>query len=132
GGRSPPQRAARGVPPSRRATARRQDHCQSREAELEWAGPEQTRGGSRSCLGIAAGGHTLRGMGGSEIVYLDNAATTRLAPEVRDAMLPFLDGAFGNPSSMHSAGREARNAVDAARDRLAAALGCAHREIVFT
>ncbi len=71
-------------------------------------------------------------MGGSEIVYLDNAATTRLAPEVREAMLPFLDAAFGNPSSMHSAGREARNAVDAARDRLAAALGCAHREIVFT
>ncbi|TMC48305.1 MAG: cysteine desulfurase [Chloroflexi bacterium] len=71
-------------------------------------------------------------MSGSEIVYLDNAATTRLAPEVRDAMLPFLDSAFGNPSSMHSAGREARNAVDAARDRVAAALGCAHREVVFT
>jgi cysteine desulfurase len=65
-------------------------------------------------------------------IYLDHAATTPVAPEVLEAMLPWFDQGFGNPSSLHSAGRRARNAVDEARDRLAAALGCAAREVVFT
>jgi cysteine desulfurase len=66
------------------------------------------------------------------VIYLDHAATTPLSAAAREAMLPYLDGDFGNPSSVHAAGRTARNAVDAARDRLAAVLGCAHREVVFT
>ena len=66
------------------------------------------------------------------MVYLDYNATTPLAPEARDAMLPFLDGDFGNPSSIHSAGRQARAAVDDARDRLAAVLGTKSHEIIFT
>src|SRR5437899_10497046 len=47
-------------------------------------------------------------------------------------MLPWLGSGYGNPSSLHSLGRAARNAVDAGRDQVAAALGCASREIVFT
>jgi cysteine desulfurase len=69
---------------------------------------------------------------GTRAVYLDHAATTPPAPEVRDAMLPFLGNRFGNPSSVHAWGRQARAAVDEARDRLAAVLGGAHREVVFT
>jgi len=65
-------------------------------------------------------------------IYLDHAATTPVAPEVVEAMLPWLRDGFGNPSSLHSVGRAARNAVDEARDRVAAALGCAAREVVFT
>lgn len=66
------------------------------------------------------------------MVYLDYNATTPLSPEARDAMLPFLDGDYGNPSSIHSAGRRARAAVDDSRDRLAAILGIRPHEIVFT
>ncbi len=65
-------------------------------------------------------------------MYLDHAATTPLAPEALAAMLPHLRDVYGNPSSVHRQGRAARQAVDDARDALAAALGCAHREIVFT
>lgn len=65
-------------------------------------------------------------------VHLDHAATTPLAAEVLEAMLPFLTTTQGNPSSVHESGRMARAAVDSARDRLAAVLGCAQREIVFT
>jgi len=65
-------------------------------------------------------------------IYLDHAATTPLRPEVRDAMLPFLDGRFGNPSSAHRFGREARAALEEARARAAAALGAAPSEVVFT
>jgi cysteine desulfurase len=65
-------------------------------------------------------------------VYLDHAATTPVAPEVRAAMLPFLGEVFGNPSSAHATGRAARVAVDEARERVAQALGCAANEVVFT
>ncbi|MBV9099716.1 MAG: cysteine desulfurase [Candidatus Dormibacteraeota bacterium] len=65
-------------------------------------------------------------------LYLDHAATTPLAPAALEAMLPFLQRDFGNPSSVHAAGRVARAAVDDARDRLAEVLGCEPREIVFT
>jgi cysteine desulfurase len=65
-------------------------------------------------------------------IHLDHAATTPLAPEVLDEMLPYLTTTQGNPSSVHASGRAARAAVDSARDRLAAVLGCAQREIVFT
>ncbi len=65
-------------------------------------------------------------------LYLDHAATTPLAAEVLDEMLPYLTTTQGNPSSVHATGRAARAAVDAARDRLAAVLRSAQREIVFT
>jgi cysteine desulfurase len=55
-----------------------------------------------------------------------------VAPEVVEAMLPFLRDSWGNPSSPHARGRAARSAVDDARDRLAAVLGCAPRELTFT
>jgi cysteine desulfurase len=65
-------------------------------------------------------------------IYLDHAATTPLDPEVRAALLPWLGELFGNPSSAHRHGRRARAAVDDARDRVAAAAGCASREVIFT
>jgi cysteine desulfurase len=65
-------------------------------------------------------------------IHLDHAATTPLAPEVLDEMLPYLTATQGNPSSVHASGRAARAAVDRSRDRIAAVLGCAQREIVFT
>ena len=65
-------------------------------------------------------------------LYLDHAATTPLAPEVLQAMQPLLTEHFGNPSSVHTAGRAARTTVDAARDAVARVIGCAHREVVFT
>ncbi|HSD19684.1 MAG TPA: aminotransferase class V-fold PLP-dependent enzyme [Anaeromyxobacter sp.] len=65
-------------------------------------------------------------------IYLDHAATTPVAPEVSEAMAPFLAGAFGNPSSVHARGAEARAAVDDARRKVARALECTARRIVFT
>ncbi|MFA7232993.1 MAG: cysteine desulfurase family protein [Terrimicrobiaceae bacterium] len=66
------------------------------------------------------------------MVYLDHNATTPLCHEAKEAMLPFLEGRFGNPSSIHSEGRLARAAVDDARDRLAAVLAARPHEIIFT
>jgi cysteine desulfurase len=68
----------------------------------------------------------------STVVYLDHAASTRVRPEVLDAMLPFYGERFGNPSSAHAFGRDARAALEAARERVAAALGAGRKEIVFT
>ncbi|MFH1474314.1 MAG: cysteine desulfurase family protein [Chloroflexota bacterium] len=65
-------------------------------------------------------------------IYLDHAATTPLRPEALEAMLPHLGGAFGNPSSAHALGRAARNALDEAREQLAADLGGTAREVVLT
>ena len=65
-------------------------------------------------------------------IYLDHAATTPLRPEVLEAMTPYLGGVFGNPSSVHSFGRVAREALDDAHDRLALAIGGDAREIIFT
>jgi cysteine desulfurase len=64
--------------------------------------------------------------------YLDHAATTPLRPEAFDAMRPWLTGAFGNPSGGHRVAREARRAVDEARETVADVLGCAPGELVFT
>jgi len=66
------------------------------------------------------------------MVYLDHNATTPLDPAAREAMLEHLGGEFGNPSSIHSAGRKARAAVDDARDLLATLLGAKSHEIIFT
>ncbi len=65
-------------------------------------------------------------------IYLDHAATTPARQEVWKAMHPFLRNCFGNPSSMHSAGQEARVAVEKARDRVASLVGASSEEIVFT
>ena len=66
------------------------------------------------------------------MIYLDYNATTPLCDDAREAMLPYLERHFGNPSSVHSAGREARAAIDNARDKLAALLPVKPNEIVFT
>jgi cysteine desulfurase len=66
------------------------------------------------------------------MIYLDYNATTPLCDPARDAMLPYLSRHFGNPSSIHAAGREARAAIDSARDRLAALLQAKPSEIIFT
>ena len=65
-------------------------------------------------------------------IYLDHAATTPLRPEVLEAMLPYLGGTFGNPSSSHVFGRQAREALDDAHERLARSIGAEAREIAFT
>lgn len=67
------------------------------------------------------------------MIYLDNNATTRVAPEVLDAMKPYLSEFFGNPSSAHALGREMKRAVEHARDQVASLIGAAESsEIVFT
>jgi len=65
-------------------------------------------------------------------IYLDYNATTPLDPRVREAMLPFWDENWGNPSSVHHIGRRARAALDAARDRAAKFLVCKPSELIFT
>ncbi len=66
-------------------------------------------------------------------IYLDHAATTPVRPEVAEAMLPYLTGTvFGNPSSVHKFGRDARVAIEAARRDIAAALGCEPSQVIFT
>src|SRR3984893_7522629 len=66
------------------------------------------------------------------MIYLDYNATTPLCDQARAAMLPYLDRHFGNPSSIHGAGREARAAIDDARDKLAGLLRAKPHEIIFT
>ncbi len=65
-------------------------------------------------------------------VYFDNAATTPLAPEVLDAMLPFMKEYFGNPSSIHSHGRKTKSAIEKARKKVADLLNTSPSEIFFT
>ena len=65
-------------------------------------------------------------------VYADNAATTRMSRRAIDAMLPYLDTVYGNPSSLHTVGQRAAEALLAARERIARLLGCTAREIYFT
>jgi cysteine desulfurase len=66
------------------------------------------------------------------MIYLDHAATTPLCPEAREAIEPFLGAAFGNPSSLHHLGKEAKFACEVAREQLAALLNARPAEIVFT
>lgn len=65
-------------------------------------------------------------------IYMDNAATTSTRPEVLEAMLPYFTEHYGNPSSIHSVGRDARRAVEKARRQVATALNCEPREVYFT
>lgn len=65
-------------------------------------------------------------------IYVDNAATTKVAPEVVEAMLPYLTENYGNPSSIYAEGREAKKAIEHAREQVAAAIGADPKEIYFT
>ena len=65
-------------------------------------------------------------------IYADNAATTKMSRTAIDAMLPYMETYYGNPSSLHSVGQKAAEALQSARERIAACLGCQPREITFT
>ena len=65
-------------------------------------------------------------------VYADNAATTKMSSLAINAMLPYFDKIYGNPSSLHTVGQEAKEVLDAAREKVAKCLGCEAREIYFT
>jgi cysteine desulfurase len=65
-------------------------------------------------------------------IYLDHNATTPIAPEVSEAMLPFLHEAFGNPSSGYGLGQRAKESIEAAREDVASVLGCQSQEVIFT
>ena len=67
-----------------------------------------------------------------QVIYMDNNATTRIAPEVLEAMMPYLSDYYGNPSSMHTFGGQVGRAVARAREQVAALLGADPGEIVFT
>ena len=65
-------------------------------------------------------------------IYLDNAATTKMSEAAIRAMIPYMNEIYGNPSSLHSIGQEANEALTKARERIAKILGCEPREITFT
>ena len=65
-------------------------------------------------------------------VYADNAATTRMSDTAKNAMIACFDNYYGNPSSLHSVGQEAKEVLEESRARVAKALGCEPREIIFT
>ena len=66
------------------------------------------------------------------MIYADNAATTKMSRTAIEAMLPYMDKLYGNPSSLYSFGQEAKEALESARERIASCLGCEPREITFT
>ena len=68
----------------------------------------------------------------SGIIYMDHAGTTPLDPRALEAMMPYLSQQFGNPSSVHTIGQEARRALDDSREKVARLLGCRMSEVVFT
>ena len=70
--------------------------------------------------------------GSDKVIYMDNNATTRIAPEVIDAMMPFLNDCYGNPSSMHTFGGQVGRAIEEARAKIADLIGADPDEIVFT
>src|ERR1700727_1551533 len=67
-----------------------------------------------------------------EVIYLDNNATTRVAPEVFEAMVPFLTEYYGNPSSAYSFGKKVEGYLIEAREKVAALVGATAKEIIFT
>ena len=66
------------------------------------------------------------------MIYADNAATTKMSRTAIEAMLPYMDKLYGNPSSLYSFGQQAKEALESARERVASCLGCEPREITFT
>src|SRR6476620_5452102 len=67
-----------------------------------------------------------------DFAYLDNNATTKPAPEVVEAMLPYLTEWYGNPSSIHRFGQRSRQAIDEARSHVSALIGCTYSDMAFT
>ena len=65
-------------------------------------------------------------------VYADNAATTAVSPKVVEAMIPYFTKVYGNPSSLHSVGQDAKNALEESREKIAKILGAKPKEIYFT
>ena len=65
-------------------------------------------------------------------IYLDNASTTAINSEVLAEMMPYFNSIYGNPSSLHSFGRDAKAAVETAREKIAKAIGCNSSEVYFT
>lgn len=65
-------------------------------------------------------------------IYADNAATTKMSRIAIEAMLPYMDGIYGNPSSLHTVGQKAAEALYQAREKIAGILNCEPREITFT
>ncbi len=94
-----------------------------------WHSPRFLQAPELSALSYTAG---IGGLMGDGFIYLDYNATTPTDPRVAEAMRPYLTGCFGNPSSDHQAGREARRAVDQARARVASSIGAQSDEIIFT
>jgi cysteine desulfurase len=68
----------------------------------------------------------------NHIIYMDHAGTTPMDPRVAEAMLPYFTSLFGNPSSIHTIGQEAKKALDESREKVAQILGCRSSEVVFT
>ena len=66
------------------------------------------------------------------LIYLDNAATTKTAPEVAEAMLPYFSELYGNPSSVYSFSQKSREAITKARETIAKSMGAKTEEIYFT
>ena len=75
---------------------------------------------------------TINGVTTMNRIYLDHAASTPMHPRVAEAMMKVMTGQYGNPSSIHAFGREAKRTVSGARDVIAASLGCKPDELVFT
>lgn len=67
-----------------------------------------------------------------KLIYLDNAATTKTAPEVVEAMLPYFTELYGNPSSVYSFSQKSKEAITAGREKIAKTLGASPEEIYFT
>jgi cysteine desulfurase len=68
----------------------------------------------------------------NQVIYMDNNATTQVAPEVIEAMMPYLTQLYGNPSSMHTFGGQVAHEIRKAREKVAALLGCDADEVIFT
>ena len=66
------------------------------------------------------------------MIYLDNAATTKLDPDVLEVMMPYLTEQYGNASTLYKLGRDARSAIDRAREQVAAFMGCQPEQVIFT
>ena len=71
-------------------------------------------------------------MNDKKLIYVDNGATTRVLPEVVEAMTSVYNETFGNPSSLYSLGRNAKTTLEEARERIASLIGCDPKELYFT
>jgi cysteine desulfurase NifS len=105
--------------------------CEVAKVKAGTAATRESAGRAAACGPVTLGAPTGRRQPKRRI-YLDNNATTRVDGAVREAMLPFLDGTLGNPSSIHGLGRDAREGIEQARRQVARLIGARPRRIVFT